>query len=128
MLPPLLEFLRLQHQELTGEVDTGNLPSQMQQVYVFSCGLSGTLDLGNLPRTLKELRFSATPISSIVLFCNLPESLETVQIDAGNAVDKELRIGKLPPGQMQISIGGCASQCIIFEDDNDRQRVGIIEK
>ena len=110
------------------EVENVVLEQDRTYGIVFASSFSGTLDLGNLPRTLEELSFFSTSISSIVRFSNPPESLQTLQIDAANIVDEELRIGKLPPGNIHISIEDCAFQRIIFEDENDRRIVRLVEK
>ena len=68
------------YNELSGDIDLGNLPQSLLRLDLGSNRLTGTVDIRNIPQTLEWLELSNNNLNGIVDLRNLSSSLQEINL------------------------------------------------
>ena len=119
-LPPQTAEIQFMQQNLYGCFCMTSLPPCMESFWVIGCGLTGTLDLGALPPNLQYLHIRNNKAESIVNVCNLPENLRIFTVSEPNVINQSIAIGKLPGTNLKLKL---YKYELIFENKADAERI-----
>ena len=102
-LPPTLEGLYIVSCDLTGTIETADLPRGLLELNVCLNKLEGSFSIEKLPSTLEILIISGNQLCGSLRIGALPRPMRTIQA-IQNMFVGEIDLRSLPPGLQRIEI------------------------